>query len=158
MDPTYSPVTPEDYEETTNLAYQLALFLTHINWQRIKTPKPGFRDFFKRLLLKTDHICYLARKDGKAVGYVLGKIRKQTDDDLLEFKPAKEAEIIDLFVLEEYRGQGIGHGLLSAIENYFRGQHCTSLELMVMTENPVARKVYSNFGFKDFVINVIKPL
>lgn len=55
--------------------------------------------------------------------------------------------IHDLFVQEEYRGQGVGLELLKAVERFGRKFNCCRITLEVHNENHRARSVYDQFGF-----------
>lgn len=55
--------------------------------------------------------------------------------------------IEDLAVLPEYRGQGVGRRLLSAVEVKARKIGCCKLTLQVQENNHRARKVYGRMGF-----------
>ena len=59
--------------------------------------------------------------------------------------------ISDLFVEPRLRGTGIGNELLLAIENEARRIGCCKLSLEVQENNPVARGVYTKFGFRQAV-------
>jgi GNAT superfamily N-acetyltransferase len=57
--------------------------------------------------------------------------------------------IHDLFVLPEYRGQGVGQELLEAIERKAREIDCCKLTLEVQENNHRARQVYEAAGFVE---------
>ena len=59
--------------------------------------------------------------------------------------------ISDFFVEPHLRGTGIGKELLLAIENEARRIGCCKLSLEVQENNPVARGVYTKFGFRQAV-------
>ncbi|TWU05739.1 Spermine/spermidine acetyltransferase [Stieleria varia] len=59
--------------------------------------------------------------------------------------------ISDFFVEPRLRGKGIGNQLLFAIENEARRIGCCKLSLEVQENNPVARGIYTRFGFQQAV-------
>lgn len=59
------------------------------------------------------------------------------------------AEIDELFVLPEYRGRGIGAGLLQAAEAEFARRGCTNVSLQLGHENGGAREFYRSLGFRE---------
>ncbi|MEZ6136445.1 MAG: GNAT family N-acetyltransferase [Pirellulaceae bacterium] len=59
--------------------------------------------------------------------------------------------ISDFFVEPRLRGNGIGNQLLLAIENEAKRIGCCKLSLEVQENNPVARGVYTKFGFRQAV-------
>lgn len=62
----------------------------------------------------------------------------------------------NLAVLEEYRGKGIGLGLLNKAEEMAREKNLKSLSLYVEIDNSRARKIYERFGF-HVVKEVVLP-
>ncbi|MDB5050216.1 MAG: putative acetyltransferase [Fibrobacteres bacterium] len=55
--------------------------------------------------------------------------------------------IHDLAVRPEFRGRGIGRGLMEAAEAHARAMGCCKLTLEVLETNALARKAYHAFGF-----------
>ncbi len=54
----------------------------------------------------------------------------------------------DISVNTEFRGQGIGRKILSAIEDEARRTGCCKLTLEVRTDNDNAKHLYQSFGFE----------
>lgn len=61
--------------------------------------------------------------------------------------------IHDVYVTENYRGQGVSTKLLNAVEKLARLNSCCKLTLEVLQGNAIAKIAYQNFGFKDYVLN-----
>jgi ribosomal protein S18 acetylase RimI-like enzyme len=59
------------------------------------------------------------------------------------------AEIDELFVLPEYRGNGLGSRLLQAAESEFAERGCTNVFLQIGRENGSARRFYREQGFGE---------
>ncbi len=57
--------------------------------------------------------------------------------------------IHDLSVLPEHRGQGIGQGLIAAVEKKARQLGCCKLTLEVLEHNLPARRTYAAAGFRS---------
>ena len=71
---------------------------------------------------------------------------------LSSFRAAPLLNIHDLAVLPQYRGRGVGQGLLKAVEEHARRKGCCKLTLEVLDDNTRARSLYRRFGFDDVVI------
>ena len=56
----------------------------------------------------------------------------------------------DLFVLPNFRGCGIGHTLLRAVEDHARHLGCCKVTLEVRRDNARARRLYRRRGFREF--------
>ena len=58
-----------------------------------------------------------------------------------------EAELLQIAVLPEYRGEGLAQQLLSAASSLFESSQITRLMLEVRESNTAARSLYKGFGF-----------
>ena len=63
-------------------------------------------------------------------------------------RTARELRIIDIALLREYQGQGIGSALVEAIQEQ-GGQAHIPVSLHVEQANSGARRLYERLGFKD---------
>lgn len=94
---------------------------------------------------------YVAEENDSVVGFIQGVIieHKPGDDEFydLSHNPSKEGWIGLLFVKPEYRGTGISQQLLDVMKDYFKSQDCTSVRLLVLSDNTHAIEVYKKNGF-----------
>ncbi len=77
----------------------------------------------------------VAKIDEKAVGYISYMII------------CDEAEIVNICVLPEHRGLGIGKALLNEMIEKCKAQNAVLVHLEVRKSNSVAIKLYERFGF-----------
>jgi GNAT superfamily N-acetyltransferase len=85
----------------------------------------------------------VAELDGKMVGYA------KLGPPHLPFEPRGEAaELRQLYVLEEMKGQGIAQALIEWIIDRARERRADHLYLSVFTENHRARRFYEKYGFE----------
>ena len=78
----------------------------------------------------------VAEQAGKVVGYVVG------------YRSAEnEGHIFSVGVKEEYRGRGIGTGLIHAICDIFVANGLRYARLEVRNSNTIAQKLYKSIGF-----------
>jgi [ribosomal protein S18]-alanine N-acetyltransferase len=75
---------------------------------------------------------------GDSAGYVLGEI---TGDD-------RHGEIIDLAVMKQHRGQGLGRDLLERVSESLRDKGAAEILLYVRTDNTAAIHLYETAGFE----------
>ncbi len=64
-----------------------------------------------------------------------------------EVKPF--VNIHDIYILASYRGMGIGHALLNAVEGVAKERKCCKVTLEVRTDNSVAQGLYRSEGFAE---------
>ena len=85
----------------------------------------------------------VAEQDGKLVGYV------KLGPPHLPFEPRGEAaELRQLYVVEEVKGQGVADQLIRWVIDRARNQRADYLYLSVFTENHRARRFYEKYGFE----------
>lgn len=90
-------------------------------------------------------LIFLAYIDKKAVGIATCFRGFST------FQARPLVNIHDLAVLPEYRGQGVGRKLLSAVEAKARELGCCRVTLEVQENNLTARRLYEHTGFAQAV-------
>ena len=61
--------------------------------------------------------------------------------------------IHDVVVRDEYRGNGISQKMLRKVEEIARSRGCCKITLEVLSENEVAKHVYSKFGFSGYELD-----
>ena len=66
--------------------------------------------------------------------------------------------IVDLVVLDGFRGQGIGTKLIDAAELFARSKGVRWLRMCVMSANKNARRLYETCGFSELYIDVEKEM
>jgi ribosomal protein S18 acetylase RimI-like enzyme len=99
---------------------------------------------------------FVAEADGRIVGFV--SLWLHNPEDELVNAPGEYAYISDLMVTAEYRGLGLGLGLLRAAEDFARAGGASRLKLGVLARNIVARRLYENFGFEESAVLMSKEL
>jgi ribosomal protein S18 acetylase RimI-like enzyme len=72
--------------------------------------------------------------------------------------PADFLAIVDLVVLPDHRGRGVGEALLQAAEDEARSRGVAALDLMVAAPNEGARRFYERHDFRADLITYRKPL
>ena len=85
----------------------------------------------------------VAERDGKVIGYV------KLGPPHLPFEPRGEAaELRQLYVIEEAKGQGIADELIRWAIDRARDKRADHLYLSVFTDNHRARRFYEKYGFE----------
>jgi ribosomal-protein-alanine N-acetyltransferase len=102
------------------------------------------RDAFSKrqiaqLLMDHNSIGLLARYDGKAVGFIIGRISVEEE--------ALTGHIITLDVLPAQRRKGIGRRLLQELESIFAGKNIKESYLEARIDNVTALRLYERMGY-----------
>ena len=90
----------------------------------------------------------------QVIGFVRGVIRLGPD----HLGSSKIGFVDHTFVVENYRGQGIGRQLFELLENWFRDNAVKRLELQVLCENKDAITAWSAFGFAPELLQMQKTI
>lgn len=91
--------------------------------------------------------------EGTLVGFIAGTIQEQS-----YYKLDKHGIIESFFIQEDYRGQGIGHRLLSRLEEWFQVKECLTIRTEVWVFNQIGIDIYENMGFKKLNLIMVKDL
>jgi len=113
--------------------------------------KDGGKLYARRILdrLEDTHAqAFVAEKDGRVIGYVLGVIV-----DLVPEMFAQETGgfLADIFVEEAERGQGVGRKLVNALTEWFRSRGIAHIELYVASRNESGRVFWQSVGGREIM-------
>lgn len=100
--------------------------------------------------LKTDAMFFFEIKLEKTIGYLWLGVRESGEKS--------ELFINDIYIDEEYRGNGLGRELMALIENQARKLKISKIGLHVFASNKSAFSLYSNSGFKTISHTMSKDL
>lgn len=87
--------------------------------------------------------CWLAEIDGVACGYLIATIMLS-----IEFG-GPMAEIDELWLAPERRGEGLGRALLQTAEQALAARGCTQVALLLGSGNGTARDFYHRLGYRE---------
>ena len=101
----------------------------------------------KELIERNDSELLILEKDGKLVGCGYAQIRSAKT--YLTYK--EYAHLGFMFVLPEYRGQGLNQQLIEGLKAWIRSKGVKEVRLEVYTENNAAVRAYEKAGFKQIL-------
>jgi N-acetylglutamate synthase-like GNAT family acetyltransferase len=133
--------TEEDIPTIMKLCYQLSVFE--------KIEFKGTKALYKKYGFSNDKIfdCLLVENMGTVGSDYLAVALFYYTFSTFEGKPTLWIE--DIFVSEEYRGNGIGTALLKRISQIAVEKDCGRLEWTVLDWNELSRQFYYNLGAKS---------
>jgi ribosomal protein S18 acetylase RimI-like enzyme len=99
---------------------------------------------------------FVAEVENGVIGFVCVYARMRIDEP--DEAPKEFASVSDVAVLTPYRGRGLGRALLSRAEQYARERGATTLRLLVLSQNTVAKQLYIASGFRERFIQMTKKL
>ena len=108
------------------------------------------RKFVKRMVRSRNGLVLVAEMDGKTAGYLLVIIKK----NIPIFRLERLAEITDLYVREEFRGNGISTRLKDEAFRWLKSKEITRVVLNVFPGNDIAGSIYEKWGFSTFICEI----
>ncbi len=116
--------------------------------------KKVWRKWAEKVIRSPKMTIMVAVEDGKIVGYMLGAFTKRPPI----FKVNKSGVISDVFVAEKYRKKGTGRAIVKEMLKWFKSQGVDYVETSADTRNPLAKKAWHSYGFKDFRIRMMRKI
>jgi GNAT superfamily N-acetyltransferase len=98
---------------------------------------------------------FVACVDEQVVGMIAAYV--ETDPETLS-SLSETFYVSDIVTLPDYRGQGIGAALLAKAEAQARALNIGVMRINVLAGNETAHSVYARFGFRDYLVKMLKPL
>jgi PhnO protein len=112
-----------------------------------------FEKIFIHNMNNDNILYYLAEShDGVAIGFISCHIQN------LLHHAGKVAEIQELFVKQENRGQGIGQALVKCIEQELIALHCISFEVTAQNKRLDTHEFYTKMSFQQSHLKFTKTL
>lgn len=123
-------VTPYDYEDV----YVLNIALGY------EYPKEGLKERIKYILDNTRDIILVAEINGEVVGYI-----HAAPYETMYFEPMMD--ILGFVVKEEKRSAGVGHKLITELENIVKDCGFIGIRLVSGMQRVDAHRFYENHGY-----------
>lgn len=129
--------------------------LKPIGYQNI--PEQSFVDDFNKSLSE-EYFFLAADNDGEMIGYTFAEIT-----DSVSHNDAYEVKLVgyidSVYVISEFRGQGIGTELIKRAHEWFKSKNVIISTLGVRAENSKALALYEKMGFhRDTKISMWKEI
>jgi ribosomal protein S18 acetylase RimI-like enzyme len=104
--------------------------------------------FFKDKLTKPENCGFIAKGNGKIVGYIVGGISKA---ETYRNMP-KTAELDNMFILKEFRNKGAGTKLYDEFLKWCKSKNVEIIRVQASSLNKKAINFYRKNGFKDYIL------
>ena len=106
-----------------------------LNWESKKT-----REEIETVMNDPAKIIFLAENDdNETVGFIVGAVSKGIQDN---------EGLLDIYIMEQYRGKGIGTELMDTIFDWFRSENCKSVMINAYSDNKKAIEFYKKYGLE----------
>ena len=149
-------------EDVKDLFVELEEYLVSIDQDNLDRVHDDYRETYTKIALneikEDDGKCYLAIKDDKAIGLIIGTIPKYDEYDYLDYKCPRRGRITELIVTSKIRSKGIGQALIDKIDEYFKSKDCEYVIVDIFAYNDSAMKFYFKKGFHPRMVTGIKKI
>lgn len=134
--------TPEDLAFFKTCYAQLDRAMVRLLGELVSVPPgtefPHTDAYWQELLSGKTGLLLAAHADGHPAGMAI-----------VRWTGGETAHFEDLYVLPQFRQQGIGTALLTAVKSEVRKRGCRKLTLNVLPNNEAARRLYRTQGFQE---------
>ena len=149
-------------DDVKDLLVELEEYIVSIDEDNLDHVHPKYRE--KMVMLDLQEIkenngkCFLAIENDKAIGLIMGVIKKFDEYDYLDYKCPKEGEITELIVTSKIRSKGVGKILMNVMEEYFKSVGCEYVLVDVFAYNKNGINFYDKKGYHDRMYTKIKKI
>ena len=120
-----------------------------LNW-----PDREGKNYFEDRTKKSDGFVEVVEKDGKIIGYLCGGLC----DKISYRKPAKCAELENMFIDKKFRNKGLGFIMTKDFLKWCKSKKVDCISTRASAQNKLSIKFYRNFDFKDYDLILEKKL
>ena len=149
-------------EDVRNLLVELGEYIVSIDQDKLEQIHVDYRikmaEYDLNNVSNYDGKCYLAIEEGRAIGLIMGTIRRYDEHDYLDYKCPKEGEITELIVTSKTRSKGIGQALMNKMEEYFKLVGCEYVLVDVFAYNEIGINFYNKQGYHARMHTEIKKI
>ena len=149
-------------EDVRDLLVELEEYILTIDKDNLDQLHKDYRE--KMALVDLEDIkdnngkCYLYIENNKAIGLIMGTIPPYDEYDYLDYKCPRRGRITELIVTSKVRSKGVGHLLISKMEEYFKSVGCEYVLIDVFAYNETAINFYNKKGYHPRMLVDIKKL
>ncbi|MCA9383679.1 GNAT family N-acetyltransferase [Candidatus Dojkabacteria bacterium] len=97
----------------------------------------------------------VSKKEEHIIGFITFEL---SNADYFDAAIKQYGSVIELFVHKDYRREGVGKSLMNEVEDYFRQQGISHIELQCSSFNDIALDFYQKSGYKNSQTLLIKKL
>jgi len=108
--------------------------------------KIKFTNYLTKGIRRRNSLWLVSKVEGKTVGLFHASIHKKHGICVNQI-----GDIVDAFVLKEYRGCGMAKAAMQLFAKWFKARKIRMVELSVATLNDIGIKSWQSLGFKEYL-------
>jgi len=152
-------IKSRDIPQIYKLFSEFGDYFVEIDNLNLEIKSKGYGEFFYNAMVKDidrKGIIYVAEVEDSVVGFIGGNYKDTNFSNAPDVLPHRKGRILEFFVSEKYRGNGVGKELFQKMENYLKEKSCNTISMEVFAPNKLARKFYENRGYLERNLDLIK--
>ncbi len=153
---TIKRARPTDFERIMPMAFALQEYEASIDEAVKVTPKTkkDLVKFERKNLKRRDARFFIALEDDEIVGYISGWLSKAN----ISVSGKSYGFICDCYVLEKYRGRGIGELLNAELMKWFKEKEVEYIEVYTYVNNEAGKGFWESEGFRPNMLRYLKKM
>ncbi len=146
----------EDLDEITTLWYELAVMHEEMmeGYDLNDDPCEEWRNLMEKSLKRDDMTTFAAWEQGQILGFASVMLRNRAPF----FKEKEMGVIMDVFIRDDRRGEGIGSKLVTMAERWIKNKGIDLAIVTVAPENQGAVRFWSKHGYDTYLLRQRKEL
>ncbi len=146
----------EDLYELANLWYELARMHEKImkGYNLSKDPKKQWLGMMEENIEEENYTTFVAKDNNEILGFASATLRKRASF----FSVRYMGVIMDIYIKENRREEGIGSLLVQAAEDWIRRKGVRLAVVTVAPENDIANEFWSECGYETYLLRKRKEL
>lgn len=148
-------------EDIKDLLVELQEYIKEIDREKYNILTDEYREkYFEKTMNEVNKYegkIFLARKEEKIVGLIIGVINNE-DENTYDFSAPKRGRITELVIPKKCRSNGIGKQLLNKMEEYFKEVGCRGVLIDVFAYNENAKEFYYKNNYFNRSIEIMKKI
>lgn len=120
----------------------------NLNW-----PREEGQEYFAGLVASTGGLCLLAEVGGEVVGYLAGRVEKETT-----LRPWRVAELESMYVRGGHRSRGVGARLVGGFLGWAEQQGAGRASVTAYATNGPAIRFYERAGFRPKKVSLEREI
>ena len=146
-------------EQIKDLLVELQNYLIDIdNWHTqilLSEYRENIFKIDKQKVMQQNGKIYLSVENNIIIGLIIGIVEEKDDIGKLTNDCAKTGAILELVVMNDARGQGVGKNLLEKMEEYFKSINCKRINIEVFGPNKKGLNFYekNDYIIRDMIVS-----
>lgn len=112
-------------------------------FMNLRWPEEEGEEYYAGIISGLDSVCLVVEVGGSIAGFLTGYLHERTS-----LRPVALAEMESMFVIQEFRGQGVGTHLVNSFLKWCQTRGAQRVSVTAYSDNAGAIAFYNALGFE----------